>query len=488
MGGHSQRSLDREQVIVRPGSLLSKLPIIGGICAVVGILGAFVVASGHTPIEQAQFWSAYLTSMMFALALGLGGMFFVILQHITRAQWSITVRRLAEGLMISVPFVALMGLPLFFFGGGHHEEHAEHDAHAEHGSAHGDAHDKGKIGAACSAKSDCASVLECDAGKCAEPHKALLPGSHHIYEWTHTHVVENDPLLKAKAPYLNEGSQKVRYIVYILIWSLIAGFMWTWSVKQDNAVDPVSLTHRQRWWAPLCLLTFSLSVTFAAFDLLMSLDPHWFSTIFGVYYFIGGVVSVHALLVIISVLFQSQGYLQGVVTREHYHDLGKFMFGFTVFWAYTAFSQYFLIWYASVPEETDWFAYRGFDQWLTLSICLVFGRFVLPWFALLRQPIKRNPKILVLIACFILVMEYVDIYWLVMPAFDKHQHHYGELAGLSEQAMSFHGKIAPTLAHVLTLLGFGGVVTAVFGYAVSKFALVPLKDPRLLEALNHENR
>lgn len=486
MGGHAHNELDTHQVEVRKDSLWSKLPIIGVVCAVVGFAGAFIISSGNDPISMSRFWSAYVTAFVFALAIGLGGMFFVILQHITRAQWSIVLRRLAEGLMISVPFVMLAGgVPLFLIGGGaHHDEHHEVEKHHDAAKDGGDHHGV-LFGESCSEQKPCVSKLVCEGGVCAEKERPLFPGSHHIYEWTHLDVVMKDPLLKAKTAYLNESSQKTRYFFYLIVWSLIAGLFWNWSTKQDGAVDPVPLKIKQRWSSPLALLFYALTVTFFAFDVLMSLDPHWFSTIFGIYYFTGATLTVHALLVVIVVAFQATGYLRNVVTVEHFHDLGKFMFGFTVFWAYIAFSQYFLIWYAAIPEETGWYRYRGHGDWMALSLVLVLGRFVLPWFALLRQPVKRTPKILLGIAMFIIAMEYVDLYWLVMPAFDYHQSHYAEHVGI---AADFHGKIGFTLGHVLTLLGFCGIVVAAFGWAVSRFPLVPLKDPRLQESLDHENR
>jgi hypothetical protein len=481
MGAHGHVKLNREQVEIKKDSLWSKLWIIGAVLALAGLGGAFATMPDDRT-GLAKFWTSYATALSFALALGLGGLFFCILQHITRASWSVVVRRLAENLALTLPFTALLSLPIYFGGESHHENASHHAA------SDGGHEKKARLGEACSPEAQCLEVLACDAGKCVEKVPSKFPGSHSIYEWTHTDVVQNDVMLSAKAPYLNEGSQKTRIAFYIVVWSLLVWIFVGSSYKQDSAKDPEVLAHRMRWWAPLGISAFAMTTTFAAFDILMSLDPHWFSTIFGVYYFTGAAVTIHSLLVVLCVLLQRSGYLNGVVSKEHYHDLGKFMFGFTVFWAYIAFSQYFLIWYASIPEETQWFDYRGHGDWLTLSIVLVLGRFILPWFALLRQPIKRTPAILVVIAGFIMLMEFIDLFWLVQPAYAHHQGHYFKVLGDKIQADHFHKHIDFAFSDLLTLLGFVGVILAVFGWALTRYALVPVQDPRLDESLNHENR
>jgi hypothetical protein len=295
---------------------------------------------------------------------------------------------------------------------------------------------------------------------------------HDLYHWTHHEVVEADPMLSAKAPYLNEGFFRNRTIAYIAVWSLIAFSFWRWSVRQDDARDPAPYSHKMRWWSPLGILAFALTLTFGAFDFMMSLDPHWFSTIFGVYYFAGTVVTVHGALALLVLLLQRSGYLRGVVTAEHYHDLGKMMFAFTVFWGYIGFSQYFLIWYASIPEETHWFSYRGHGDWLALSILLVFMRFVLPFLGIMSRKIKRNPTTLMFWAVWVIVAEFVDMFWLIQPPL-------AEQRGIVE--------IRPDLFDVACLVGVAGVFLAVLGWSLNRAALVPMKDPRLEESLNHEN-
>lgn len=424
MSSHSDHNeVPRDQIEVRSDSVWAKLPAIGGVLLLAGFAGAFAL-KGRDP---SHFWGAYLTAYMFALALGLGGLFFVILQHLTRAGWGIAVRRLAEHLAFTLPFVGVAGLAIVF------------------------------------------------------------GGAHDIFEWTHTELVESDPMLSAKAAFLNEGAFRIRYFIYLAVWTGLALFFWKNSTDQDKAADPVPYAHRMRAFAPPALLLFALSLTFAAIDLVMSLDPHWFSTMFGVYYFTGIAVTVHAVLAILVFGLHRSGYLHNVVTSEHSHDLGKFMFGFTTFWAYIAFSQYFLIWYADIPEETYWFSYRGHGEWLGLSMLLVFGRFVVPWFALLRRPIKRMPWLLCFVAAFIVFMEFVDIYWLIQPTHAHHAAAAAEAAGQMAKAHWYAEIIPFNEVDALTLLGFVGLVIMAFGIALKGRALVPLKDPRLAESVHFEN-
>jgi hypothetical protein len=219
----------------------------------------------------------------------------------------------------------------------------------------------------------------------------------------------------------------------------------------------------------------------------MSLDPHWFSTIFGVYYFAGIALTFHAFLVIVCFFLQRGGMLKGVVTAEHYHDLGKFMFGFTVFWTYIGFSQYFLIWYANIPEETDWFMYRAHGQWLSLSILVIFGRFVIPFFLLLPRGAKRNPNYLVWMAVWVVFMQFVDMFWLIQPPFAHHAAARFQREGAADVAHFFTEHITITGADVSFLVAFLGLFLALFSWSLRTSKLVAIKDPRLEESLNHEN-
>ena len=416
MGSHSHATeLSKDQIWLKGDSLWAKLPILGGVLALAGLGGAFSMM-GQDP---QHFWYSYLTALAVFVCFGLGGLFFTIIQHVTRAGWSIVVRRIAENAMITLPVLCLFALPVVFMG------------------------------------------------------------AHDLYEWTHLEVVEKDVMLSAKKGYLNEGFFRIRMIAYFVIWSFLALRFYGLSTSQDDATgDAVEKkTHAMRFLSAPAVLLFALSMTFFAFDALMSLDPHWFSTMFGVYYFAGIAVSAHAFLALVTVLLRRSGYLKGVVTDEHNHDLGKLMFGFTVFFAYIGFSQYFLIWYANIPEETRWFAYRIEGDFLGLSTLLALGRFPLPFFFLLPRAMKRASGTLVLAAAWILFMEIVDMFWVVQPVL---AHHHAKEKGAE---MALHVGAVDALC----VLGFAGVFIAVFGWALKRRALVPVKDPRLAESLAHEN-
>jgi hypothetical protein len=407
--------LPADQINIPAGSLWRKMPIIGLVLGAAGIGGAWASSSGDT----GAFWYAYLVGYMFCLALGLGGLFFVIIQHLVRAGWSIAVRRIAENAMITLPVLCVLGLPIIFLG------------------------------------------------------------AHDLYHWTDTEAVAADFMLNAKKSYLNEGSFRLRMFVYFGVWTVLSLFFYGKSTGSDgNPEAGVAAAHKMRFWAAPALFLYALSLTFAAFDLLMSLDPHWFSTMFGVYYFAGAALSQFAFITLVAILLHKSGYLRGVVTTEHYHDLGKFLFGFTVFYTYIAFSQYFLIWYANIPEETMWFGYRIADDFLPLTFLLCIGRFFLPFFFLLRRGVKRNTFTLTLAAVWILFMEVVDMFWLIQPV---RAHHHALHSG--DHTMHMH--IGPV--DILALLGVVGVFVAVFTWACGRKALVPTADPRIEESVKFEN-
>ncbi len=386
---------------------------------------AYIAAQKQLHLAEAstnQFWFSYLTAFMTFLALGLGGLFFVIIQHLVRAGWSIVVRRIAENMMLSLPFLALLSLPIVF----------------------------------------------------------LPEAQHALFHWTHPEAVISDVMLASKEGYLNLGFFQTRMVLYILAWSGLAYFFYSQSTGQDKATGEAitNASVRMRWWAPIALVMFAISLTFCAFDLLMSLDPHWFSTMFGVYYFAGCALTTHAFIALIVILLHRSNYLRGVVTRQHYHDLGKYMFGFTVFWTYIGFSQYFLIWYSNIPEETGWFLYRQQDDFIYVCYLLVIGRFLVPFFYMMNGQTKRFAKTMLPAAIWIVCFQVVDMFFLVQPVM---AHNYAHETG------SHHMELVIGMVDYLTVLGVGGVFLAVFGWGLNRSALVPTKDPRLTESLQFVN-
>ena len=382
---------------------------VAGIAALVGLAGvaASLAIAALSTDGWRRFFFAYLLSFSYLLTLALGALFFVILQHLTRAGWSVVVRRWAEGIAATLPFLGVLAIPIVAFG------------------------------------------------------------LHHLYHWTHADAVAADHLLQAKQPYLNVPFFVLRLVVYFAVWTLLARFFRARSLAQDENGDAALTQQMERRSAP-AMLVFALTATFAAFDLLMSLDPHWYSTMFGVYVFAGSVVSFIALLSVVVFAGQRAGLLRHAITVEHYHDLGKLLFAFTVFWAYIAFSQYMLMWYANLPEETAWLLRRQSNGWGWIGLTLLFGQFLLPFVALLSRAPKRRPRAVAAVAAWVLVMHWFDLYWVVIP----------EVTPL---------RAVPHLLDLTTLLGLGGIVVALAVHRMKRHPVVPERDPRLAESLMFEN-
>jgi hypothetical protein len=284
----------------------------------------------------------------------------------------------------------------------------------------------------------------------------LFPWARAGYEATHRN-----------GAYLNVPFFVVRFFVYFAVWGWLGRHYLGRSLAQDTSGDAALSAAMRRRSAP-AMVALALTLSFAAFDLLMSLDPAWFSTIFGVYYFAGAAVGVYALLPLAIYLLQRAGYLRRSVTVEHYHDLGKLLFGFIVFWAYIAFSQYMLQWYANLPDETHWFSVRQQHGWGWVGLALVFGHFLVPFAALLTRPPKRNPHVLAVIAAWMLFMCWVDLYWLAMPAGSP-------------------GSALPHLIDVTVWIGLAALLLAAAAFTARGRALLAEGDPRLHESLAFEN-
>lgn len=352
-----------------------------------------------------RLWPAYLTAFFYFSCLGLGGLFFASIQHIAKAGWSTSIRRYAESMSSFIPFILIGGL-------------------------------------------------------------VLLAGMKYLFPWAKADVVAANPIIAAKTGYLNVGFFVVRLLVFCAGWFLFKLFIVGNSVKQDQTGDH-SLTHKNVGASIGFVLFFALSFTFFSMDLLMSLLPTWYSTIFGIYCFAGLFQSSLAVLALMIIMIRRSGMVKGYVTVEHQHDVVKFLKGFTVFWAYIAFSQFMLIWYANIPEETEYYIMRSQNGgWLSLSFGLLIFRFIVPFLALLPRGLKRNDNHVILVSVLILVMQYIDIYWMVYPNF-------------------FHGHVTFGFAEIGMFCGFAGL----FLWSITRFfqknSLVAIKDPRLHEAINH---
>jgi len=288
---------------------------------------------------------------------------------------------------------------------------------------------------------------------------------HDVYHWSHEEAVAHDAILQAKSGYLNTPFFMIRTVGYFVIWSVLAFALYRVSLKQDKGHTE---EHRakMRKLSAIGMLLFAPTITFASYDWLMSIEPHWFSTIFGVYFFGGTFFGFLALMTGICVLLRQNGVLHGIVTREHFHDLGKFMLGFTIFWGYIGFSQYFLIWYGNVPEETYWFLMRWEGSWQTVSMIQILGHFALPFVVLLFQRIKRNMTVMAIVSIWFLVVHWIDMYWLVYPTFSK------------EGAIFSWVELAPMML-------IGSVFLVGFWRRMVSQPVVPVGDPHLKTSIEH---
>jgi hypothetical protein len=271
-----------------------------------------------------------------------------------------------------------------------------------------------------------------------------------------------------KAGYLNRNFFLVRVVIYFAAWLFLAFRYFRLSTSQDASKDP-AFTRQAQQMAPVATILFGLSLTFAAFDWIMSLDPTWFSTIFGVTFFAGCVVTIFATLTVVAMAIREDGLIKNAITVEHFHDLGKLLFGFLVFWAYVNFSQFMLIWYAALPEETGFYHHRwDVGPWAYVSLLIVIAHFIVPFFLLLSRNVKRRLPALRLGAVWLLVMHVVEIYWLVMPNYN-------------------HGESTVSWIDFACLAGVVGVYLAVVFRNMTRYPLIPVGDPRLARSLAFEN-
>src|SRR5438874_12928855 len=289
---------------------------------------------------------------------------------------------------------------------------------------------------------------------------------HYLYEWMNIPPGE-ETTLDSKRAYLNLNFFVLRAVVFFGFFIVASQLLRRLSVRQDKDGNPqYTIWLRKVSFASLPM--FALFLTFGAFDWLMSLNYRWFSTMFGVYIFAGAAGSSMSLLVLVITALQRAGYLKNVVTLEHYHIMGKWMFAFCVFWAYIGFGQYMLIWYANIPEETQFFITRNTQSWWALSMLLVIGRFFIAFPILLIRSINRDPHQLSIATGWILCMQMLDIYLIVLPA--------------------LHGTaFRPSIWDLLSLIAIGATLGFVYLRLVPRTSLFPVRDPRLIESLQTVN-
>ncbi len=355
--------------------------------------------------DSRQFAFSYLFGFYFFFTICMGGLFWQLVHHGFDAEWSTVLRRQLENIASLLLILGILFIPLFFV----REE---------------------------------------------------------LWKWMKMGPGE-DALLDGKSAYLNQPFFWIRCVFYFVFFAVASYLLKRNSVRQDIDGD-TKYTIRNRRVTFISLPLFAIALSFAAVDYLMGLDFHWYSTMWGVYIFAGTALSSLCVLVLIITALRSAGYLRDVVTVEHYHIMGKLMFAFTVFWAYITFSQYMLIWYANIPEETIWFLQRNTASWWYLNIALVIGHFFVPFLLLMPYSNKRRPAFLCGVAVWILFMHLLDLYVMVLPVLHR--------TGVSVHFMDF-----------LCPLAIGCILAAVFLKRLGDTGLFPSKDPRIEPSVQLKN-
>jgi len=405
----------------------------GGTAVILGLLSAYLLFLAPEGIQGSYAYS-WLFAFFYFFTLAAGGCFWMLLHNVSNSGWGVSVRRVMENLGSVLPWLAIYALPLacpevqkFLY-----EWMVAHREAAEH-----------------------------------------LTGDQTVKDVLH----HDNHLLYAKHWYLNIPFWYGRFAFFFIGLGVIIWWLRKLSTDQDTDPNPgtrrLKTARRHSTW-PLVIL--AITITFAAFDWLMTLDYTWFSTMWGVYLFAGSALGSMAVIILSVNWLRDLGYMKKVVSGEHYHIMGKLLFVFTVFWAYIAFSQYFLIWYANITEETKWFLIRNTEGWNIGSLALVFGHFVIPFVVLLQQWLKKSPLLLGIMCGYLLLMHALDLYLIVIPERGI------SLTGGADYMVgrAYWGDI---LAFVTIGAGFLWFLLRAFG----QHALYPHRDPRILESANCSN-
>ncbi len=386
--------------------------------AVLSLISAAVYSGGSRRVML-----AYLVAFAFVLSLSLGSLFFVLIGHLMRAGWNVLVRRPAEIFSLNIVTVAVLFLPiaLSVVLGGELYPWAKRDAVESTHHASPVALNEPTALAAGAPHNPPAASNEPTALAAGNHHKA---DDHNSSLYVHQTV---DELTRSKQGWLNPTAFILRSLVFFGVWTLIAWFYFSRSRRQDSPAGGEDDTRQMEWWAGVSVFAFGITLTYAAFDMLMSIDPHWYSTIYGVYFFAGCAVGGFSINLLAILLLQRFDLFPVALSDEHRRDLGRLLFAFVFFWGYIAFSQYMLLWYANVPETTRWFVVRGAsmaegytNSWGYLLVLLLFGHFILPFLGIMSRHVKTNPNAMIFWTGWLLMMHYFDLYWLVMPELGPH--------------------------------------------------------------------
>ena len=374
---------------------------------IAGVIGVVLCIIGYIRSPE-SFLHSYLLAFIFILGLSLGSLGLLMLQHLTGGMWGIVIRRPLESATRALPLVFILFAPIFF-------------------------------------------------------------GFRYIYgAWLNAPAAGEGALSAFQKNYLTSGGFHVRALLYFAVWLLL---MWTfnsWSRKQDVDRDDRALRRRLKMLAGPGIILYVFAMSFAAIDWVMSLSPHWASTIYGFLYVAGQLISSMSLMICVVVLLSRTPVFAGVLKPRYLHDLGKLLLAFVMLWAYFSFSQLLIIWSGNAPEEISFYRSRLYGEWLPVSLIILIFHFFVPFFLLLSRDLKRNPSMLPKVAAWLIFMRFVDIYWLTRP--------------------EFTASSIPSLWDLATALALVGLWFSVFTWQLQKMPLLPLGDPKLEEVLDpHEH-
>ena len=453
---HANVDLSNELTQMRPGGRTLGMGLMAaGVALVLIALAAALASAGGGQ----RFWFAYLFGLAAVTAVSCASIIFTLINYLVRAGWITNVRRILETMAVQIVLVSVLALPIVGLTlvrhGTLYSWAKPSDTPIYREAEHEDAKPEQKAAHVTEAVEHTPAVI-------AYPNEQVAPGVQRPFSG----------LIAEKAGFwLNPWFWAFRVLVYFASLSAIAYSYWSGSVKQDATGD-LDISDRQFTWSGPLLIVAGFFTTFIAFDVFMSLDPEWFSTMYGVYFFASGTQAMWAIVALFVLTLQSRGYLRQSVTQEHRHDIGKFLWAFIFFFAYIAFDQYMLQWYANLPEETFFYDKRGYSTahptgYSPLVIALVLGRWLIPFAGLLSRHVKRNKFGLGFWAAWLLAFFFVDMYLLVEPEYS-----FKPLFGIPE-ICAFLGIIGLWLGNVIRLLG--------------SHALRPVRDPRVHESLALQN-
>ncbi len=383
-----------------------------------------------------QFMYGYYMAWVFFFCIAAGSLYFLLLHHAFRAMWSIVVRRLAEAMAANLVLMAVLLIP-------------------------------------------------------------ILGGLHLLFSWTSAAFMHSDKLLISKLSFLNTDFFTIRCIIYFVVLAGMAIFLRQRSNEQDTtgSLRPLQAMHRMSRWS---LIVAFWTINFVGVDFIMAIDPKWFSYVAPVYFFTMVMVSVYAALPLLASWLQTNGILQKQITKEHYHDLGKWLLAWTLFWGYIAFCQYVLIWYANMPEETGFYQRRIMGPWGVLAAVLLAVHLFIPGFGLMSRHAKRNRGVLTFWCGWILMACYLDVFWLIAPqqyintplgrtAAVRPTDPYHFVSAAANKLLWMPLRPSAIEIDLLCLVGMGGLFLASVLFMLRGRALLPVKDPRLAESLAFEN-